>query len=122
MGEKFPYRNKESIIEYGKSIGLPALNYYNEQFIRKNGDFYKLRKRWKACEIFDPLFLKGKENNIQRLNNIARDLKHFEYPDFDDEFLTNLEMEIPLAVKHANKEFDWNSNKETHNFKIRIEK
>lgn len=49
-------------------------------------------------------------------------MKHFEYPDFDDEFLTNLEMEIPLAVKHANKEFDWNSIKETHNFKIRIDR
>ena len=28
-------------------------------------------------------------------------------------------MEIPLTVKHANKEFDWNSIKETHNFNIR---
>ena len=47
-------------------------------------------------------------------------MKHFEYPDFDDEFLTNLEMEIPLAVKHANKEFDWNSIKETHNLKSEL--
>ena len=66
--------------------------------------------------------MKGKENNIQRLNNIIRGLKHFEYPDFDDEFLTNLEIEIQLAVKHVNKEFDWNSIKETHNIKIRIDR
>ena len=82
----------------------------------------KLRKRGKACEIFDPLFLKGKENNIEQLKNIAGGLKHFEYRDFDDKFLANLEKEIPLAVEHANKEFDWNSIKETDNFKTIIDR
>jgi len=30
-------------------------------------------------------------------------LKHFEYRDFDDKFLANLEKEISLAVEHTKK-------------------
>jgi len=41
---------------------------------------------------------------------------------FDDEFLTNLEKEIPLVVEHANKEFDWNSSKENDHFNNRIDR
>ena len=36
----------------------------------------KLRKRGKACEIFDPLFLKGKENNIEHQAYIYPEVNH----------------------------------------------
>ena len=60
-----------------------------------------------ACKIFDPFFLKGKEEEIGRLILLSRDLIHFEYKEFDDDFSKGLEKEIPLAVEHANRHFDW---------------
>ena len=75
-----------------------------------------------ACKLFDPFFLEGKEEEIGRLNMMARDLNHFEYKEFDHDFFVGLEKEIPLAVEHANREFDWNTIQESKEYKIRIDR
>ena len=75
-----------------------------------------------ACKIFDPFFLKGKEDEIDRLILLSKDLNHFEYKEFDDDFFKGLEKEIPLAVQHANRHFDWSVIKESREYKTRIDR
>jgi hypothetical protein len=119
---KFPHRTRNDIIAYGKTIGEPAFLYFKKQFRNEDGDLFLLRKRALACKIFDPLFLRGKEGQIERLLILSRDLSHFQYKDFDDDFITCLGKEIPLAVEHANRNFDWELIPHSHQYKTRIDR
>ena len=120
--QKFPNQNRDELIEHAKLVCEPAITYYKQQFIEEGGDLYKLRKRGMACALFDPLFLKGKEEEIGRLELLADELKNFEYRHFTDEFIQELKKEIPLAVEHANSEFDWDTIPATQQFKTRIDR
>ena len=53
---------------------------------------------------------------------MADELKNFEYILFTDEFIHELKKEIPLAVEHANRDFDWNTILATQLFKTRIDR
>ena len=53
---------------------------------------------------------------------MARDLNHFEYKEFDHDFFVGLEKEIPLAVEHANREFDWSTIEESKEYKTRTDR
>ena len=119
---KFPRRTRQELIDYGKSIGKPAYDYYNKQFQDEGGDLVELRKRGLACKLFDPFFLKVKEGDVERLKGIASGLIHFEYKEFDNDFVEGLEREIPLAVEHANREFDWSTIEESKEYKTRTDR
>ena len=120
--ETFPHRTRNEILTYGKTIGEPAMNYYIKHFKEETGDLFLFRKRALACKIFDPFFLRGKGNQIQRLQIIAMGLIHFEYQDFDNEFLTCLCKEIPLAVEHADRFFDWELIPHSKQYKTRLDR
>ena len=88
--EKFPYRSRDELIEYGKSIGRPGFEYYEKLFKEESGDLFKLRQRGLSCRLFDPFFLKGKEREIEGLELITDELTSFEYEQFDNEFIARL--------------------------------
>jgi len=119
---KFPHRTRESLIDHGKSIAAPLNKYYTDLFLKEDGDCYNTRQAVLACKIFDPLFLKGKQNDLPRLYALADQLKHFGYSDFTQDFIDCLKKEIPQAITDANEHFDWNAIKETKQFKTRMQK
>ena len=96
--DRFPYRTRDELIEYGNSIVNRAFQYYNRQFKNENGYLYMLRKRAFSCRLFYPLFLKMKEGEIEVLRNLSEDMVHFEYAHFDDKFIEYLGGGITLAV------------------------
>ena len=49
-----------------------------------------LRKRAFACKLFDLIFLKGKEGEIEGLRTLAEELVCFEYAQSSDNFIEDL--------------------------------
>ena len=62
-----------------------------------------------ACKLFDPLYLKGKQQELHSLGFLADELCNFRYPQFNEVFISQLKKEIPLVVNHGNRFFDWDS-------------
>ena len=119
---KFPDRCKDTLLEYCTRKTEPVLQYYRELFLQENGDNFKIRKAALACKLFDPTYLKGKQNDLHTLFYLADQLSHFQYNDFNDDFLKLLKSEIPAAVQHANAWFDWNELDTSKQFRTRMQR
>ena len=52
--------------------------------------------------MFDPLKLKGKENETERLRFIADDMKYFGHELFTPIFIDELNTEVPKTMNHTN--------------------
>ena len=63
--EEFPYDTKEALIFHAKSIGQPAIDYYNKVFHTEEGDCYNVRQTVEVAQIFIHCIYWG--NLIQRL-------------------------------------------------------
>jgi hypothetical protein len=119
---KFPNRNQDTLLNYCRELAKPVLAYYSKLFLDEDGDNYHMRKAAFSCQLFDPMFLEGKQNDLHRLFYLADQLIHFRYPQFTQEFIALLKQEIPLAVNHSNMYFDWSSIKETSQFRTRMQR
>ena len=119
---EFPLRTKELLFNHCQSIFSPVIDYYNSLFKNEGGDNYKMRKRAYACRIFDPFFLKGRQNDLHILNDIADELQYFDYSNFSPAFLVLLKKEIPVVISHANQPFNWEDLKNSQQFQIRLQK
>jgi len=63
------------------------------------------------------------EFEIPRLALFADELVHFEHATyFAPTFIAELKKEIPLAVGHAKKDFDWDSIKPTNQYETRSQR
>ena len=90
--------------------------------MEEEGDNYRMRMCSLACKLFDPLFLKGKQDLLHTLFYCADHLIYFGYPAFTPDNIHLLKKEIPAAVCHANIDFDWNSIVASSQFKTRMQK
>ena len=73
----------------------------------EGGKCYNTRQCCIASKVFDPFYLK--EANIEEVKLHVDNLKYFELPEFDDDFLKGLKGELVKAKLHAEKYFDWTS-------------
>ena len=117
--KEFPNITVEDLIQHGRSIAQPALNYYTRNFNQEDGDIYRLKRAARASQIFNPFVLQ--ELDIASLELLIDDLANFEYRHFTKNFLNKMKKEVPLAIEHANKIFDWESIKSTKQYKTRLD-
>ena len=87
-------------------------------FLERNGDFFRFRKAIKAAKIFDPFVLAVLP--LKSLAEMIDELSHFQYPEFNQEFLDGMKKEVPSAVLDALQIFDWDSVEVSHRYKTRI--
>ena len=118
----FPFPTKESLVEYAVLLSAPVITYYNNLFLTNTGDNYALRETCRVCQLFDPFFLKGKENQLCLLYNLADNLSVFQYTQFNPTFIARLKGEIPEAVRNTNMPFDWNAIGVSKQFETRLQK
>ena len=64
---EFTHRNEEQLITYSKMVSSPVKEYYKKMFSEGEGDNYRMRMCSLACKLFDPLFLKGKQDLLHTL-------------------------------------------------------
>ena len=115
----FPNTTVDDLIQYGKDIAQPALDYYARNFNEEGGDIYKLKRAARACQVFNPFMYT--ELDIVSLELLIDDLAYFGYRHFTKNFLTKMKKELPLAIEHANKKFDWDSIKSSKQYNTRLD-
>jgi hypothetical protein len=101
---------EEEFLKHAKSVVQPAIAKYRAIFEAEGGDHVELRKAMNACRIFDPFFLAT--TDIEALRLLADDLACFGngFPEFQKaDFIDKLKAELPNAVEHAKKQFDWDA-------------
>ena len=67
----FPWETDLELIEYSKGISKPVLDYYVKLFQEDDGDNFHTRKAAMACKLFDPLYLKGKQQELHSLGALS---------------------------------------------------
>ena len=122
--EKFPYLSTDSLIDHAKSIGQPAIDYYNKVYNTEAGDCYNVRQMVDASQIFNPIFLKGKSDTeiVTVLHPLVDKLIHFGYPQFTEDFLNQMKKEIPKLLNEVNRHHDLDEIKPSKLFKTRMQK
>ena len=85
---EFPYETQDDLLKHGKNVGKPVLDYYVHLFQENHGDNYYMRQATNGCKMFDPMFLKGKEDEIHALLYLINDLSFFKYTVFNEGFLS----------------------------------
>ena len=55
---EYPNTTVEDLIQHGKNIAQPALDYYTPNFNQEEGDIYRLKRAARACQVFNPFVLK----------------------------------------------------------------
>ena len=115
---KFLAASVAELIVYAHDVASPGIAYYRKQYREEGGDLYRLRLSAEACQIFDPFKLCS--FSVERLNLLADKLSHFEYRQFTSEFIEGLKKEIPFAIGISQQAFDWDSIKETKQYKTRM--
>ena len=98
------------------------MDYYVNLFQESEGDNYCMRKALNGCKLFDPMFLKGKENEIHTLLYLINDLSFFKYTAFNEGFFVSMKNELPLAIEHANMAFEWDTIETCKQFQTRMQK
>ena len=93
---EFRYRTVDDLVGYGKARVQPALTYYLGLFLKRNGDLFRFCKAIKATKIFDPFVLAVLP--LESLAEMIDELSHFQYPEFNQEFLDGKKKEDPSAV------------------------
>ena len=81
---EYPDTSVEDLIQHGKSIAQPALDYYTRNFKQEAGDIYKLKRASRACQVFNPFVLK--QWDLASLELLIDDLVYFEYRHFTANF------------------------------------
>ena len=90
-------------------------------FSIESGDNYDIRQCAKACLIFDPMFLRGKRNEIATIKLLVDKLNHFHYKEFNSLFINEMKKKIPYVVKLADKAFDWDTIENSRNYVTRMQ-
>ena len=123
MDYEFSFETIEDISILTRSIGQPAIEYYNENFNDESGDCYNIRKMANTTKIFNLLFLKGKSDTeiVTILHPLANELKHFGYRHFTQEFIDKLKIELHLIVQESNQNGVLDSIRSSTRFKTRME-
>ena len=81
---EYPDTTVEDLIQHGKSIAQPALDYYTHTFNQEAGDIYRLKRASRACQGFNPFVLK--QWDLASLELLIDDLVYFEYRHFTENF------------------------------------
>ena len=89
-------------------------------FLERNGYLFRFRKAIKAAKIFDPFVLAVLP--LESLAVMTDELSHFQYPEFNQEFLDGMKKEVTSAVSNAYQIFDWDSVEVSDSYKTRIQK
>jgi hypothetical protein len=113
-------QTEEDFLEHAKSVVQPAIEKYRAIFVAEGGDHVELKRAMNACKLFDPFFLATAD--IEVLYLLADDLPCFGngYPEFQKaDFIANLKAEIPKAVEHAKKPFDWDATADSKQYEDR---
>ena len=118
------YTTKEFFLDHAKSIGKPAVDYYNKMFNDQGGDCYNIRQMVEASQIFNSLFLSGHTDVeiITKLFPLADKLLSFGYNHLTKEFIAQLKKELPRIVKEADKYHDLDTINCSKQFKTRMQK
>ena len=80
----------------------PTHDYYKSLFREDGGDCCHIILMTEACDIFNPLVLKGISETgvVTTLHHVAEKLKYFKYDNiFTDGFISRLEKKYPLLLK-----------------------
>ena len=55
----FPNTTVKDLIQYGKDVAQPILDYYTRNFNQEEGDIYRLKRVARAYQMFNPFVLKN---------------------------------------------------------------
>ena len=106
---EFPNRDSDSLLSHGRLVVEPVVEYYYYLFILESSDNYVLRQCAKAFQVFDLLFLRGKEYALPLLLLFADKLKHFVYKEFTNTFFSGLKRKMKYVVNLTIQPFDWST-------------
>lgn len=122
---RFPYRTREDLMDYAKTLQQKGKDYFMKQFYHESGDSHTMMKILKGCNtVFNPLWLKENSTHVHDIKRRAEELLPlFGFPEFDNNFIQRFLKEIPRIVNLAcNSEFDWDGMEKSEHFKTRLER
>ena len=88
---------EEDFIEYAKKCTRGAFLKYKKLF-EDDQTLVRIRKANRACKVFDVLFLRSGPS-VDTLNRLIDELAHFEFKEFNEEFLQKMKDEVPKLLK-----------------------
>ena len=90
---------EEELWQYASECVEGAIKKYKRLFT-DDQHLKRIRQAFRACKLFDILFLKDHEQlTNDMLHRWIDELKHFEYKEFDDDFLNSMREEISEYLK-----------------------
>ena len=96
----------DDFISHAKKVARPALAKYNSLF-EQDKHLKRIRQALISCKVFDILHLKSGPS-LTSLHRCIDNLKHFEFDEFDDDFLGELKKELPDLLRLVNEiEYDF---------------
>ena len=120
---EFPWRNKESLMQYGKKVLEPVGEYYKQQFLDASGDCHPIREMAEAVQIFNPIFLSTQSTAdiVTVLYDLANKLNAFQFRQFNDRFFDNLRKETVNVVREAKEDHDLDRIPATRRYETRMQ-
>jgi len=117
---KFPHRTVEELVEYGKRLTRPAIDYFKKHWTKEDGALYHVQMSARACQFLDPLQLR--ELSIDELELLVDELRHFKFKEFTPAFLVGVKIELKRAKEEALKEFDFESMPRSRRYETRLDR
>ena len=75
-----------------------------------------------ANTVLNPLWLKmQRDEDLALAHSHADMLKHFQCPEFDEEFIKAFKMEIPKMIERAKCNYDWDGIKSSRQHATRLQ-
>ena len=89
---------EEDLRQYASECVEGALKKYKSLFT-DDPQLKRARRAYRACKLFDILFVKDQRPTYDSIHRMIDDLKFFEFKEFTDDFLRSMREEIPEYLK-----------------------
>ena len=117
---EFAARTRHELEEHAKHIADVPAAYLHDWFFKEGGKGYNMTQMSKACEIFDPFFLK--DASMEELESRAELLVHFDYRHFEEGFIDELKNKLRHAKEHTLRPYNFDRLKDTRQYQTRIDR
>jgi len=98
--------------------GIPTKSTSGKKWV--SGELTAFKKATWACQVFDPDILA--HEHISSLELRIDALVNFGFLQFSPDFLSGMKKELPLAIEHAKRSFDWSTLKGAKEYDIGLER
>ena len=120
-----PHRRLESLAQHGKDILTPAADYFNNIFVKEDGECHHTIEIAEAAQMFNPIYLAklSDADIVTLLHDLAEKLKATKFKQFENKsFMRRLKEEMPALVKAAKRDHDLNKFEPSRRYKTRLQR